>query len=482
MLASALLLAAGAAGSSAAVAADDPNLVQLHSACHQALSLASDAARQLGGNATAADARRTLGAVTRAETWNNQACATMASRTPEDNAVRKQMHDVNAAFLQSLRAQADTVLHSRYEAADYALATRRLDACLASATLPGEVKRACQTQLGYNDETRRRGAGSAGNNACGAAVVAANDAGTALKAKDYASFERAYQRVTDGLAANRNCKGDTQMHDVNNAYLLTWKTVADRYLDIPFTDDRDIPNAANPFGVPNDILGKCSSWGPPFPAQSMRDCATQLTTNQRFLTDYAAPTPLSPGQIARPLAASPVDWPYAVRPDFVWDGACKNAENKACADEEVRDGTPPNGWALAASGVATPLDDQRERVLFATIRNCDDLHRLFSGQPPQIGCDFFKSNILLVAAQRKPHQQCNMTVTNVQSISTPATTFTPRDAVRVDYTLKCAPPVPGSSGNVVTRVVSIPAGNANGQFGSVTFIEPNGGGPRGGTY
>jgi hypothetical protein len=256
--------------------------------------------------------------------------------------------------------------------------------------------------------------------------------------------------------------------------------VADRYLDIPFANDRDIPNAANPFGTPNDLFGKCKSWGA-LPAQVKLECGLQLATNQKFGLEYAAPTALSPGQTARPLNAQPLDWPYALRSDFVWDGPCKNSENKACADEEVRDGRGDNGWGSAPQLVATPLDDQQERVLFATIRNCDDLHRLYTGQPPQIGCDYFKSNILLVAAQRKPHQQCDMTVNNVQSVSSPATQFTPRDAVRVEYTLKCAPPVPGSSGNLVTRVLSIPAGNANGSFASVTFVELGGGGPRGGT-
>ena len=119
-------------------------------------------------------------------------------------------------------------------------------------------------------------------------------------------------------------------------------------------------------------------------------------------------------------------------------------------------------------------------MLFATIRNCDDLHRLFGGQPPQLTCDFFKTNIVLVAAQRKPHQQCDMTVDRVLSISSPAGTTTTRDAVRVNYSLNCAPPVPGSSGAIVTKVVSIPKTDANGEFATVTFEELGGGGPRGG--
>ena len=83
------------------------------------------------------------------------------------------------------------------------------------------------------------------------------------------------------------------------------------------------------------------------------DCASQLASNQRFLGDYAAQPPMSPGQTAQPLSWQQIDWPYPLRPDFVWDAPCKNNENARCADEEVRDGSGPNGWGSAPSGVAT---------------------------------------------------------------------------------------------------------------------------------
>ncbi|HWT05990.1 MAG TPA: hypothetical protein VN224_09565 [Xanthomonadales bacterium] len=482
MLASALLLAAGAAGSVPAVAADDPNLAKLHSGCHYALAVETQASRGLKSqNASWDDATRTLKLVREGLDWNEKACGAIAGRSAQDNAVRRQMHDVNQAFLLSLAAQAQSVAgYSTEAAATYARANSELGACAATAKLPANVQRDCRQQIANNRASQRGGPANP-TDPCQVALVAANDAGDALKLKDYASFEKAYLRAADGLAANKSCTRSPQMHDVNNAYLLSWKTVADRYLDVPFRNDRDIANAADPFAAPNDVFRKCAGWGPPFPAQAKADCGAQLATNQRFLTDYAAQPPLSPGQTARPLNWQQIDWPYALRPDFVWDAACKNNENARCADEEVRDGSGPNGWGSAASAVATQLDDQKERVLFATIRNCDDLHRLFSGQPPQVTCDSFKSNIVLVAAQRKPHQQCDMAVDRVLSISSPAGTTTTRDAVRVNYSLNCAPPVPGSSGTVVTKVVSIPKSNANGEFATVTFEELGGGGPRGGT-
>jgi len=481
VLASAFFLAAGAAGSAPVLAADDPALVRLHAPCHQALVEEMRASEHLKSqNATPADAMRTLSAVDAGLDWNQKACGAIAGRSAEDNALRRQMHDVNEAFLLSLRGQAQTVLGRAGAASTYAQANQELGACAASAKLPADVRANCRTQIANNRATQRQGPGDA-TDPCQVALVAANDAGDALKTKDYASFEKAYLRATDGLAANKNCGRSATMHDVNNAYLLTWKTVADRYLDVPFRTDRDVANAADPFAVPNDVFRKCASWGPPFPAQARVDCGAQLATNQRFLTDYAAQPPMSPGQTARPLNWQPVDGPFALRPDFVWDGPCKNNENARCADEEVRDGSGPNGWGSAAPGVATQLDDQRERVLFATIRNCDDLRRLFSGSVPQVACDSFKSNIVLVAAQRKPHQQCDMAVDRVLSISSPPGTNPTRDAVRVNYSLTCAPPVPGSSGAIITKVVSIPRTNANGEFATVTFEELGGGGPRGGT-
>jgi hypothetical protein len=120
--------------------------------------------------------------------------------------------------------------------------------------------------------------------------------------------------------------------------------------------------------------------------------------------------------------------------------------------------------------------------MFATIRNCADLHRLFTGQPPEVTCDFFKSNILLVLAQHKPHQQCSgLTVDRVLSVSAPSSTNPPRDAVRLNYTLNCSAPVAGSSGNTALKVISIPSGNAHGSYANVTFLQTGGGGPRSST-
>jgi hypothetical protein len=431
-------------------------------------------------NATPDDARQTLNMVDAGLSWNEQACRALAGRSAQDNANRQQMYQVNKAFLLSLRGQAQSVLGQPAAAATYAQANTELNACIsAGSKLPAGVRANCATQLANNRASGSAGGTAATNDPCQVALQAANDAGDALKPKDYASFEKAYLRAADGIAANKNCARSPQMRDVNNAYLLSWKTVADRYLDVPLNTDRDL-GTGDPFAVPNDLLRKCGTWGPPFPLQARTDCTAQLASNLRFLIDYSTQPPALPGQTIQPLSWQQIEWPYSLRPDFVWDAPCKNTENARCADEEVRDGSGPNGWGPVPPGTAIPLEGDRERVLFATIRNCDDLHRLFTGQPPQITCDFFKTNIVLVVAQHKPHQQCGMTVDSVRSVGTPATSNPARDAVRLGYTLNCTAPV-GSSGSTAMKVVSIPSSNANGSFANVTFVQSGGGGPRSAT-
>ena len=114
-----------------------------------------------------------------------------------------------------------------------------------------------------------------------------------MSAKDYASFEKAYARASAGLDANKNCTQHPQMRDLNNAYLLTWRAVADRYLDVPFSTDAALgSNAADPFAVPNGLFRQCQTPAAGFPAAIKTDCGTQLASNQRFLADYATqPTP-----------------------------------------------------------------------------------------------------------------------------------------------------------------------------------------------
>lgn len=485
MLVSALVVAAAAARSGPVAAADDPQMIRYHSPCHTALVEERRASDRLKNpSATREDARRTLNMVAAGMDWNNHACRTMAGRSPEDNAVRDQMYLVNDAFLLSLRGQAQTVL-GEDASATYARANAQLQKCMTSPKLSVAVRSNCRAQIADNNATSHPAA-MAATEPCQMALDAANDAGNALKAKDYASFEKAYARASAGLDANKNCRQHPQMRDLNAAYLLTWRAVADRYLDVPFSTDPALgSNAADPFAVANALFRQCQTAAAGFPASVRTDCGTQLASNQTFLADLAAQPPPVNGQTTQPLTAQPVDWPYALRPDFVWDAPCKetsaDGNHPRCADEEERNGSGTNGWGPVPAGQATPLSGDKERVLFATIRNCDDLHRLFSGQPPQFSCDAFKSNILLVAAQRKPDQQCTMTNDSVSAVSTPSTAVTPRDAVVLTYTLTCAPPVAGSSGNTVLKTVMIPRSNAHGEFANVTFSQSGGGGPRGAT-
>ncbi|HEY6237481.1 MAG TPA: hypothetical protein VIW69_20445, partial [Candidatus Elarobacter sp.] len=197
-------------------------------------------------NASPDDAQQALNKVDAGLSWNEQACRVIAGRSAADNANRQQMYQVNKAFLLSLKAQAQTVRGDAGAAATYAAANRELSACAASGKLSGGVQANCKTQLANNRASQQTGAADT-NNPCEVALKAANDAGEALKPKDYANFERAYLRAADGIAANKNCTRSPQMRDVNSAYLLTWKAVADRYLDVPYNTDRDFANPADPF-------------------------------------------------------------------------------------------------------------------------------------------------------------------------------------------------------------------------------------------
>jgi len=110
VLAFALFLAAAAASSAPARAANDAALARLHAPCHQALVEYMAASQRLKSqNASPDDAKQALSKVEAGLSWNEQACRVIAGRSAADNANRQQMYQVNKAFLLSLKAQAQTV-------------------------------------------------------------------------------------------------------------------------------------------------------------------------------------------------------------------------------------------------------------------------------------------------------------------------------------------------------------------------------------
>lgn len=464
-LAAALFFVNGAVSATPVAAANDPSMARLHAPCRTALADEQKASRRLkSGTTSPDDARKALDDVAAGLNWNEKACGAIAGRTSAQNDVRGEMYLVNKAFLLSLKGEAEQVLGRPAAARSFAQARPLLQRCMTWSKIPQDVHRSCATQIANNDSTQRPVTSTPDpTDPCYVAVAAANDTGTLLKAKDTASFEQAYRRASDGLAANATCRSHPQMQLVNDAYLRSYKIIADRNLNIPLSADPDIANAAAPFTAANAELTTCAGWAGSVPDNAASNCRLLLASNNDFAKTYAEQDARSAAPALPTLA-----WPYAIRSTFVWDAPGSNSERQVFADEEVRGA---GGWSPAARGQEMRLADRGDWVLFAAIRNWEDLHTMFDfpagGEP--VGRDFFRTKMLLVAVQRKPNQQCDIRVNSVNQIAREAN-VTP--AVRVDYTLVCQPP--GTAANTIVKV--IPADKTNGQ---VSFVEDGGTGPSG---
>jgi hypothetical protein len=462
VLASALLLVTGATGAAPLVAAEDQTMIRLHSPCHAALAEEQKASQRLR-TPSPDDALKTLNQVNAGLDWNEHACGAIASGSAADKDVRGQMYLVNKAFLYSLRGEAERVLGRPSAATSFALARPLLGQCTRWAKLPKNVRANCATQMATNDSAQRT-AKADPSDPCQVALQAAKDAGDALKGKDTASYETAYRRTSDGLTANQSCTKFPQMKLVNDAYLRSYRAVADRDLNVPFARDSFIPNPADPFKVPNDELTTCGAWPASVPDNAAANCRALLDINlHRLAPAYAAQDALAAGT---PVQA--MDWPYPIAAGYTWDTPGNNRENAVFADEEIRG---PAGWLSAAKGQEVRRDATSDYVIFAAVRNWKDLHTMFdfSATKEPFTADFFKDKMLLVAVQHKPDQRCDIRVNNVASVTREAGTV---PAVRVDYTLVCDPP--GTPANTVVKVV--PFANTNGQ---VSFVEDGGSGPTG---
>jgi hypothetical protein len=464
VLASALFLATGAAGASPVIAAEDQSMIRLHSPCHEALVEEQKASQRLKvQNPSPDDALKTLDQVNAGLDWNEHACGAIANRSREQNDVRGEMYLVNKAFLFSLRGEAERVLGRSSASNSFALARPLLQQCTRWSKLPGNVRTDCATQI-RNNESAQRTAKADTADPCQVALQAAKDAGDALRGKDTASFATAYRRTTDGLGANKGCTKFPQMKLVNDAFLRSYRTVADRNLNVPFARDSEIANAADPFKVPNDELTTCGAWSASVPDNAAANCRALLDINKNRLAPvYAQQDALAAGP---PLPT--MDWPYPIAAGYTWDTPGNNLHNEVFADEEVRG---PSGWTAAAKGQEMRRDAAGDYVIFAAVRNWKDLHSMFdfSASKEPFGADFFSKKMLLVAVQHKPDQRCDIRVNNVASIAREAGAV---PAVRVDYTLACDPP--GTPSNTVVKV--LPVDSTNGQ---VSFVEDGGSGPSG---
>lgn len=479
MLAFALLLTAGVVSPPRTVAAEDPSKAWFHAPCHAALMeeiRAVDRLKTVNLNDPEAvrkpAAKRALAAADAGLAWNNRMCGPVASQAPQQNAVRLHMFLANGAFLYSMKAEAHQLLGEAATAKkNFDLAQPLLQKCENAKDLPKEVLAYCHNQIGFNRVAQ--GASAEPNQACTAAINLTTSAGSTLEgAKDPAALEKTYKAITDGLAANQSCN-KPEMKAVNRGYLLSYKVRADRALNVPFERDRDISDPRHPFAEANTLLTACKG----YPDKTYyRDAAA----NCAKLLGYNNATPPPAGYIPAGETQTRYDdiapATAAVRSDFVWDAPCAtppdaSGHHQPCADASIHDGSGTSGWKNIDTGRPVPFDASAERVLFATIRNQDDLGRLFAVPPPLPG-DFFKNSILLVAVQQKPHQHCDITIVppGVTYVVTQGQKGPLPPSVRVYYALACDQPG-AAPGNVAVKAIRIDKSINNGAVGDVKFIE-----------
>ncbi len=115
--------------------------------------------------------------------------------------------------------------------------------------------------------------------------------------QDSASAQARYDSAVAGLAANASC-GDSQMHLVNEAYLLSMRAPAEHDLHIG-NWQRDLDRA-------NMLLTQCTNWPGLRGKSAGENCLTQIKYNTVIAKNLAAQP--SPAPSARPAApgTSPV--------------------------------------------------------------------------------------------------------------------------------------------------------------------------------
>lgn len=497
VLAAALL--AGSTVVSAATPSDEiqARLHSLQAPCDKAVAsvrAASDALPRREAGASASSAYHAKELIRRARDANAQCPGQLTGHEQQlltqhalvDQAYLRslyQTHDANALVLTSLDIQANVILRDAGAPSagttSFTSADRQLASCRDNTRLEPRLREICKWQLADNVQTEQRTGASDPRGACTRATKFADEAGRALPG----DIESAYDKAHDGLEENKRCTARQDVHDVNQAYLLSWKGAADLQLDIPVKDDTDIvrdprePGNASPFALSNRELRAChdrtgSDRG--LTAEVADQCAKQLETNARLETEYknveVPPASLAqPGwQLLTPTAVDPAA--YAVRPESQFDWTKPvSGENEKFSVELVRDGALWRDPGSAAVRATT-----QPWVLFGAIRTWPEFNAMFAanGASTPVTADFFKTQMLVVAVQRKPRQHCRFD--SVDAYSVPGTTTTVVPALRIYYRYRCDRPSriaagqPGYGGEpAVSSILALPR-NAS---GSVTFLE-----------
>jgi hypothetical protein len=499
--AGALLIAASAGGSAAVSAATPPDsvLARLHALeapCDKALDYvhqASSALPRSETGASAASAYRTKELIKRARAANAGCPGKLHGREQElleqgalvDKNYWKSLLDMrvaNEAVLSSLDIQANLILQAAgrpHGGTSFASVDRQLAGCRDNTALQRRVRDLCTWQLADNRQTEHGSAAPDPRSPCTGATGLADDAGRALRTDPESSYAKAH----DGLEENKRCTVRKDVHDINQAYLLSWKGAADLLLDVPVRGDEDIardpsdPTNASPFALSNHELRSCRDRGGYdriLGPDVSKHCGEQLATNDRLEKQFQN-VEVPPSSLAQPdwkvLTTTPVDPAvYTVRPEsqFDWTKPATGEAEKFSV-ELVRDGTV---WR--DPGSQNVRSTQQPWVLFGAIRSWPEFTAMFDplAPPAPVTADFFKTKMLVVAVQRKPRQRC--TLDPIAAYSVPGTTGVVVPALRIYYRYRCAGPSrvvagqPNYAGEpAVTSILALPRNNN----GSVTFLE-----------
>lgn len=486
---SALLILGAAGGSTAASAAtpSDTILARLHAIeapCDKAVQLVDEATKlpRVESGATADSAYRAKRFVQSGRRQNQLCPGALTGHEQQllkqgalvDRAYWKSLLETklaNEAVLSSVDIQANLILQllhkpfqgdTRFTAVDPKLA-----ACQNNRGLLQRVRDICKWQLIDNRQTEHPSGAPDAHNPCTRATSLADQAGKALGG----DVESAHDNAHLGLDADKRCNA-RDAHDINEAYLLSWKAASDVLLNIPLQNDADIvrdPGNASPFAVSNRELDACrdrTGYDRGVGADIAKQCGTQRAFNAQFERQYRdSEQPPPPPTGSQPLTPTPIDSAgFAVRAQYDWTQKAPGpGEAERFSVERVRQGP---AWVDA--GTQDVRSGRQPWVLFSVIRTWPEFTDMFEpvASSAPVTPDFFKTKMLIVAVQRSPRQRC--TLDPVSAYSVPGTTALVVPALLVSYHYVCgelAPVVPGEP--AVTSILALPRNNN----GSVSFLE-----------
>ena len=311
-------------------------------------------------------------------------------------------------------------------------------------------------------------------NPCTHATSLADEAGQSIADRPRMAYEKAH----DGLQENKRCTARRDVHDINEAYLLSWKAAADLFLDIPVQGDEDVTrirairttrrrsrSRTTSCGRAATAAATTARWGPT--CRSTAATSSRRTNARQTVSERGNPaSELGAARLAA-LPPTPFDpAAFALRPESQFDWTKPvTGETDIFSRELVRDGS-----AWRDPGSQSVRSGSKPWVLFGVIRSWPEFTAMFdqAGSPAAVTQDFFKTKMLVVAIQRKPRQRCarrpGLRVLGARHDRRPS-------CRRCESTTGTAAHRPGAAGYAaepaVTSILSLSRNNN----GSVTFLE-----------